>query len=142
MFHISSSIKVRFADCDMFGHVNNAKFITYLEQARVEYFKHFPEINFLEKKEELPEHSFILAEITCTFKSPAYLDEVLIVKIRTSELKRSSFIMEYEITEEKNSRLVATGKSVAVTYNYKDQQVIPIPDSIRKKFGEIEKREF
>lgn len=141
MFHIFTSIKVRFADCDMFGHVNNAKFITYMEQARVEYFKNFPEINFLKKK-EMPEFSFILAEITCTFKSPAYLDETLNIKIRSSELKNSSFIMEYEITEEKTSRLVATGKSVAVAYNYKDQKVIPIPDSMRKKFEEIEKRKF
>jgi acyl-CoA thioester hydrolase len=80
--------------------------------------------------------------VSCTFKSPAYLDETLRVKIRTSELKRSSFVMEYEMIEEKTSRLVATGKSVAVAYNYKEQKTIPIPDFMRQKFEEVEKRKF
>src|SRR4030095_13767420 len=98
-FYISTRVQVRFSDCDMFGHVNNAKFITYMEQARVEYFKAFDEINFL-KRGENPKLSIILAEITCTFKSPVRLDDNLIVKIRTTELKRSSFVMEYEMTGE------------------------------------------
>ncbi|MFO1519171.1 MAG: thioesterase family protein [bacterium] len=140
-FHISTKIHVRFADCDMFGHVNNAKFITYMEQSRVEYFKHFPEIDFIEKKQD-PDLSIILAEVTCTFKSPAYLDETLLVKIRASELKRSSFVMEYEMVEEKTSRLVATGRTVAVMFNYREQKSIPIPENIRKRFEAIEKRKW
>jgi acyl-CoA thioester hydrolase len=140
-FHISTSIKVRFADCDLMGHVNNAKFFTYLEQSRLEYFKNFPELNFLESQKS-PELSFILAEISCTFKSPAFLDETLIVKTRTSELKRSSFVMEYEIVEEKTLRLVATARSVQVMFNYREQKSVAIPDSIRERFGEIEKQKF
>jgi len=140
-FHVLTRVHVRFADCDMFGHVNNAKFITYMEQARVEYFKAFPELNFLERTED-PELSIILAEATCTFKSPVRLDETLIVKIRTAELKRSSFVMEYEMTEEGSGRLAAVGKTVGVFYNYREGKSIPIPDGIRKKFEEVEKRKL
>src|SRR4030095_615344 len=125
----------------MFGHMNNAKFITFMEQARVEYFKTFPEINFL-KRVENPELSIILAEVTCTYKSPVLLDEVLVVKIRTTELKRSSFIMEYEMTEEKSGRLAATGKTIGVFYNYQAEKSIPIPEEIRRRFEEAEKRKF
>jgi acyl-CoA thioester hydrolase len=139
-FPISTRVHVRFADCDMFGHVNNARFFTYLEQARVEYFKSFPEINFLGKRER-PELSFILAEISCTFKSPAALDEFLLVKIRTSEVKRSSFIMEYEIVEEQTGRRVAEGRSAQVMFNYRENKTVPIPESLRKKFDEIEGRD-
>jgi len=138
-FPVSTRVHVRFADCDMFGHVNNACFFTYMEQARVEYFKRFPEINFLEKK-ETPALSIILAEISCTFKSPAAVDEVLQVKIRTSEVKRSSFLMEYEIAEEKTGRRVAEGRSAQVMFNYMENKSVPIPESIRKKFDEIERR--
>ncbi len=125
----------------MFGHVNNARFVTYMEQARVEYFKNFPEINFL-KTGNQPALSIIIAEITCAYKAPAYLDETLIVKIRTSELKRSSFVMEYEILEEKTSRLVSTGRSVAVMFDYKEGKSIAIPEEIRKRFEEVEKRDL
>ena len=140
-FYVSTQIQVRFADCDMFGHMNNAKFITFMEQARVEYFKTFPEINFL-KRVENPELSIILAEVTCTYKSPVLLDEVLVVKIRTTELKRSSFVMEYEMTEEKSGRLTATGKTIGVFYNYQAEKSIPIPEEIRRRFEKAEKRKF
>jgi acyl-CoA thioester hydrolase len=140
-FHVSTRVKVRFADCDLFGHLNNAKFVTFMEQARIEYFKAFPELNFL-KKTENPELSIILAEISCSFKSPVFMDETLIVKIKTTELKRSSFFMEYEMTEEKTHRLVATGRSAAVMYDYQNAKSIPIPENIRKKFEQIEQRKF
>jgi len=132
---------VRFGDCDMFGHVNNAKYITYIEQARVDYFYDFPGINF-QAPQESRRHSMILAEITCTFKSPAHMNEVIEVKVKTSELKRSSFIMEFELTEESSQRLVATGRNVGVMYDYKAKQSIPIPEEFRKKFEEVEKRSF
>lgn len=140
-FQVTTRVQVRFSDCDMFGHVNNAKFITYMEQARVEYFKAFDEINFL-KRVENPELSIILAEVTCTFKSPVHLDDNLIVKIRTSEIKRSSFIMEYEMIEERSGKLSAVGKTVGVFYNYKEGKSIPIPENIREKFEKVEKRKL
>ncbi|MBL7685895.1 MAG: acyl-CoA thioesterase [Deltaproteobacteria bacterium] len=140
-FYVQAIIRTYFSDCDMLGHVNNARFITYMEQGRVEYFKNFPEINFVENKADNP-YSIILAEITCSYKSPAYMDEILLVQIRTSEIKRSSFIMEYEIIEEKTRRLIATGRSVAVMYDYQQQKSILIPDEIRKRFEIIEKRKF
>jgi hypothetical protein len=32
------SMQVRFADLDVLGHLNNAKYVTYMEQVRVQYF--------------------------------------------------------------------------------------------------------
>ena len=141
MFYRCTKMKVRFGDCDMFGHLNNAKYITYLEQARVDYFRDFPGINFQAPQEKV-NHSMILAEVTCSYKSPAFMDETLLVKVRTSELKRSSFIMEYELVEENTERLVATGRTVGVMYDYKAKKSVAIPEEFRKKFEEIEQREF
>jgi acyl-CoA thioester hydrolase len=136
-FPISTQVKVYFSDCDMMGHLNNARFFTFMEQARLEYAKNFSEIDFRNLKSD-PVLSFILAEISCNFKSPAYLDETLIVKIRASDLKRSSFVFEYELSEEKTKRLVALGRSVQVFFNYQQQKSVEIPEGIRKKFEEIE----
>ncbi len=141
MFYRFTKMKVRFGDCDMFGHLNNAKYITYLEQARVDYFRDFPGINFQAPQEKV-NHSMILAEVTCSYKSPAFMDETLLVKVRTSELKRSSFIMEYEVVEETTQRLVATGRTVGVMYDYKAKKSVEIPQEFRKKFEEIEQKKF
>jgi len=38
IFKHKTPIEIRFADVDAFGHVNNARFLTYIEMARVKYF--------------------------------------------------------------------------------------------------------
>ena len=140
-FHFSISIPVRFADCDVLGHVNNAKYITYMEQVRVDYFAQIMGI-YLSGPLANPEVSAIIAEVTCAFKSPVHQGEIIVTKVRTSEMKRSSLIMEYKLVDQKTNRLVATGRSVTVAYNYKENKSIPIPNEIRKKIEKIEKRKF
>lgn len=141
MFYRSTKMKIRFGDCDMFGHLNNAKYITYMEQARVDYFRDFPGINFQAPQESV-KHSMILAKVVCDYKSPAFMDEVIDVKIRTSKLGRSSFEMEYELSEERTGRVIATGMTVGVMYDYEAKKTCPIPEDFREKFSEIEKKNF
>src|SRR4030095_8619112 len=138
---VQTEIQVRFADVDSMGHVNNAKYFTYFEQGRVEYFKRFPELNFVSLKHP-PETSVILASIRCEFRSPAYLDETLKVKIRVRELKRSSFFFDYEIMEAKTGRVVAVGESAQVYYDYLKKESLPLTPEMRKRFEEIEGRAF
>ncbi|MFO7812351.1 MAG: thioesterase family protein, partial [Pelovirga sp.] len=40
-FTYTTSIDIRFADLDAYGHVNNAIFFTYLEHARVKMFQEY-----------------------------------------------------------------------------------------------------
>ena len=47
-FYFQHKIKTRFRDLDAFGHVNNATFLSYLEDARILFFKRWG-INFKEK---------------------------------------------------------------------------------------------
>jgi len=138
-FKIKTGIQVRFADVDSMGHVNNAKFFTYMEQGRVAYFKHFPDLDFTQGTAS-EGRSIILAQIQCRFLSPARLEEDLVVGLRVREIKRSSFVMEYEITEKKTNRLVAKGESVQVYYDYRQEKSLEIPPALRKKFEELEGR--
>jgi len=140
-FHFCISIPVRFADCDALGHVNNAKYITYIEQVRVDYFEQVMGI-YLTGPRANPKLSAILAEVSCTFKSPVHQGEIIVAKVRTSEMKRSSFIMEYEMADQKTNRLVAIGRTAVVIFNYEENKSVPIPDEIRKKIEEKEKRNF
>ncbi|MBK9524941.1 MAG: acyl-CoA thioesterase [Bacteroidetes bacterium] len=39
MFKHKSPLHIRFSDVDAFGHVNNACYLTYIEEARVSYFE-------------------------------------------------------------------------------------------------------
>lgn len=134
-------IKVRFADVDMMGHLNNAKYVTYLEEGRVAYFQQFPELDFTVGDPESRD-SVIVASLQMDYRSPAYLNETLVVALHTSEIRRSSFAIEYEVKEETTGRLVATAKTVMVYFDYRKQKSLEISDGLRKRFEEIEGRRF
>lgn len=140
-FNTQTQILVRFADVDMMGHLNNAKTVTYLEQGRVAYFQKFPELDFTVPHPEQRD-SVIVADLKLQYRSPAYMNETLVVLLRTREIRRSSFVIEYEIREEKTGRLVATAETVMVYFDYKAQKSREISDALRKRFESIEGREF
>lgn len=130
-----TQITIRFADCDPMGHTNNAKYFTYMEQARVALFRKALDVQSYEpiSSELFP---FILAEISCRFLKPTYVDETLIIEARVSEVKNTSFFIKYDIKDEQTGELVATGKSAQVSYNYDLKKASPIPDGLRKKLNE------
>lgn len=122
-FRFSTRMEVRWRDVDALGHVNNAVYLTYLEQARVRYFEEIG-LGFD------TDAGMILAEITCTYRSPLSLSEQLTVWMRVSEFRNSSFIVLYRI-EGEDGRLAATARSVQVCYDYEANHAVPIPDEWR-----------
>lgn|SRR3989338_7069985 len=136
-FKISTDILVRFSDADAMGHVNNARYLSYFEQARIEYYKRIKKFD-LRRGDAANAFDFIVAEIGVKFLTPAYIDETLTVAIRIAELRTKAFRMEYEIRDKKSRRLIATGYSVQVMYNYKKQKTLPISPSLRRKILRLE----
>lgn len=134
-FPIRIAITVRFRDLDAMGHVNNSVYLTYFEEARVAYYR------ALTGKELDPStFDFVIAEITCTYRSPARLGEVLEVGIRASEVRSRSFVFEYVITERESKRLVATGRSVQVAYDYAAGRAKLLSDEVVARMEAFEGR--
>ena len=125
IFRFSTTLEVRWRDLDALGHVNNAVYFTYLEQARVHYLR---ELNVAPS--DPAGIGFILAEANCQFKSPLELGERVTIHTRVSQLRNSSFVFEYQVRGG-DRRLTATARTVQVCYNYRDHHPIPIPDEWR-----------
>ncbi len=139
-FPIKTEVAARFVDCDPMGHVNNANYLTYFEQGRVAYFKKLENLD-LTTMDAHSAFGFIIAEIAIQYHSPVQFDEVVVVSLRVAEIRTKAFRMEYEIREKKSNRLVATGHSIQVMYNYQKQKTFEIPDSLRKKIEAFEKNQ-
>jgi acyl-CoA thioester hydrolase len=125
-FRFSTSVEVRWRDLDPMGHVNNAVYFTYLEQARTHYLH---EVGLLPGAPS--GMGFILAEASCQFKAPLQLGERVTIHTRVSQLRNSSFIFEYR-AEAEDGRLVATARTVQVCYDYQAQRSVPVPDEWRR----------
>lgn len=134
-FHYAEKIPVRFRDLDALGHVNNAVYITYLEIARIGYYRQIT-------GQTDPTVGLIIARVECDYRSPALLGETVIVECATTDIGNSSMTMVYRLTDEASGRLIAEGKSVQVAYDYKENRPVPVPDELRQAIGRLEQREF
>jgi acyl-CoA thioester hydrolase len=122
-------IDVRFADTDAMGHVNNAKYLTYCEIARIRYWTDItgePVALGTEGAESL-----ILAEARITYRAPAFHGEIVTVDTRASRIGRSSFTLEHRLlacVKGEEPRLVAVSESVLVRYDYASAHPIALSD--------------
>jgi acyl-CoA thioester hydrolase len=133
-FHCSLPVQVRFRDLDAFGHVNNAVYFTFMEMARVEYFR---QIGLL-KPGEFPSPFFIIAEATCQYKAPIDMETPLVVQVRVSRLGHSSFDMEYRLLHEVSGAVLAVGRTVQVAFDYDAKRSVPLPDEWRAAIAQLE----
>lgn len=121
----SHRLEVRFRDCDAMGHVNNAVYLTYLEQAR---FAHWRSIGRFGPRQDVP--NVILARAEIDFRRPVRYGDLLEIRIGVAAVGRTSFTYEYEIVGE-DGNIVATAKSVLVMYDYQAATPVPIPEEMR-----------
>jgi acyl-CoA thioester hydrolase len=88
----------------------------------------------------------ILAEIRMTYRSPAFYGETLMVESRVERIGRTSFGMVHRITAPESrygpARLIAVADSTLVSYNYREECPIPVPDEWRAGFEAFEGRSF
>ncbi|MCB1215146.1 MAG: acyl-CoA thioesterase [Deltaproteobacteria bacterium] len=141
IFKVRTSIGVRFSDVDSMGHVNNARFLTYFEEARVAYLKKITPLDFTNPHWKLSQ-SLIVASIKIDFLSPAYVGEELEVGIRASRLGNSSFDFDYEIESKSDLRPVAKGQSTQVYFDYQSSKSLKISEELRQAFAKIEGRDL
>jgi acyl-CoA thioester hydrolase len=115
---------VRFRDLDALGHVNNAVYLTYLEQARIALLAPAgAEIS-----------SMILARVEIDFRSQLELGETVQITLWPTRVGNKSFELGYELKA--GDRIVAEARSVLVAYDYERAESRPLPDSWRKLLAE------
>jgi acyl-CoA thioester hydrolase len=121
-------IEIRFRDCDALGHVNNAVYLSYLEQARVVHWQRLTGATGVPR-------SFIVARVECDYRAPATLGDRLIVRLGVAAIGRSSFTLAYEVLNARTRTVVATARTVQVMYDYDARSSVPLPDHVRLRLG-------
>ena len=110
-------ISVRWGDMDVMGHVNNAKYFTYCESARMSYFRAVG----MDGHREGGRFGPALAAAHLNFRQQVRYPAELAVATRVSEIGQTSFRMEYVIEHagpESGTGPVADGFGVIVWVDY------------------------
>jgi acyl-CoA thioester hydrolase len=134
-FHFHHPVEVRYGDLDPQGHVNNAKHLTYFEQARVAYMI---ELGLFSTDQSFMDSGIILADIHITYLAPIYFGQHIKVGVCAVKLGNKSMTWAQNIVDTKTGKELSKGEVIMVTYDYKQQKTISIPHEWREKIKAFE----
>ena len=117
-------LSVRFRDCDMLAHVNNAVYFTYFEEARVAWWRHLGGAGFSGA-------GTVVVHAECDYRVPVLLSHPLEVEVVLIGIGRTSYTLGYRLVRTDTGTLMAEGKTVSVTTDPVTGQPIPVPEVSR-----------
>ena len=125
-------IQVRFADIDAMGHVNNAVFLHYFEQGRIQFFK-----EVIDSEWDWNKYGLIVARNEIDYLKPVLLEDEIYITGKLGAFGNKSFQMHMHLFKQttKGEESCVKGLVTLVCFDYELKQTIPIPEAWKKAAG-------
>lgn len=107
---------------DNLGHVNNATYFSYFEQARIEWLD---EIGVSLRENTGP----VVITASATYLKPVIYPADVVIQMEMHSPKRSSFMVDYILKQQDNT--MVTGETKIVWVDYEKGVSIPLPSKLR-----------
>ncbi|HEX8289725.1 MAG TPA: thioesterase family protein [Pyrinomonadaceae bacterium] len=125
-----SEIRVRYAETDKMGIVHHSNYLIWFEFGRSEFCR---ARNFSYKEMEEKDNALmVVAESYCRYKSPAFYEDILIIRTKVAELRSRSLRFVYEIYRPSDQKLLAEGETLHLVTDT-NKKVRSMPESYREK---------
>lgn len=122
---IRYKIVPRFNDTDCLGHINNAVFATWFEEARIDFFRMFiPTLS-------PADWNLIVARVEIDYLSQGYFQFDAVIESSIERIGNSSFTILQKCYQQ--GKIIAKGKVFLVHYDYQNQKSVTIPEKIKEK---------
>ncbi len=119
-------IELRWRDLDAFNHVNNATFMTYLEEARIRWFES------LEEDWVTDATAPLLAAVQMNYRSPIAYPGSIVVELTADRIGTSSVTLGHRIIGADSATLHADGHVVMVWIDRASGRPVPLPEAVRR----------
>lgn len=127
-----TAIVVRSTELDPNGHVNNAKFLEYLEWARFDWFSE----TGLDLNQLAPRYGVVVANVNLSYRREARRGERLRVRTWLVARGESSFRYAQDILNERGE-VVVEAEVVNVGFDMVERRSAPLPEMLRRRFDEL-----
>jgi len=117
-------LELRWRDLDAFNHVNNANFMTYLEEARIRWFESAGKDWIGDDR--IP----LLAAVQMNYRLPIPYPAAIFVELLADRMGNTSITLGHRIVDD-GGRLYADGHCVLVWIDRASGRPVPLPDGIR-----------
>jgi acyl-CoA thioester hydrolase len=131
----SVPVKVRFSDLDVVGHLNNAKYQTFLEEARIAYFH-----DVLRQHKSSLDFNVVLSKISIDFIKPIEFGDDITVYTRIFNLTTNSHEVHqlFVRKEQEKTEIVATAQTVMAAFDYQTKKPTTFPESYCERVRSFE----
>ena len=121
-----ASLGVRWRDLDAFNHVNNSNYLTYLEEARLQWLSHVPGPWF-------DEHAMpVMAASQVNYRRPIAWPAQLQVQLFCERMGNTSMTLAHRVVDsERSDSLYCDGNVVMVWMDPATGKPVPLPEAIR-----------
>jgi acyl-CoA thioester hydrolase len=133
-FKFYQPIQIRYNDIDAQGHVNNARYVSFIELAR---FRYITEVG-LWNGESFLDLGLIVADTHISYQAPIKLNQRIRVGTRVSRIGIKSMTFEYQIEDVTITKSMATAETVMVCYDYHTETTSPVSNDWRDKISHYE----
>ncbi len=126
---MSTLIKVYGFHLDVFEHVNNARYLEFLEQARWDWIEQHLDFDWF-KRNGL---ALVVANININYRKPALLNQHLSVDCHLERLGERSGVLQQRIVCVESGDLIADAAITFVCVDMKTQKVLALDGDLRER---------
>ncbi|MDY0970596.1 YbgC/FadM family acyl-CoA thioesterase [Siccibacter turicensis] len=130
---MQTQITVRGFHIDVYQHVNNARYLEFLEEAR------WAGLEQSESFQWMMAHNiaFVVVNININYRSPAVLGDVLTISSAVEQLNGKSGVLSQVVTRKSASDVVADALITFVCIDLKTQKALPLEGELRDKLEQL-----
>jgi len=126
---MQTQIKVRGYHLDVYQHVNNARYLEFLEEARWDGLENSESFRWLTAHNI----AFVVANININYRRPAVLGDRLTVTSLVQQLNGKSGVLSQVVTLDPEGQVVADGLITFGCIDLKTQKALPLEGELREK---------
>ena len=129
MFVKYTEIQVRGYHCDAYGHVNNARYLEFLEEGRWNWLQQSMDLEVFQKKGLL----FVVVNLNISYKKPLIPGNVARVTVKDLRFNNMSMVLSQQILNEAGD-VCALADVTFVLLSANTQKPVPIDDDLKSFF--------
>jgi len=129
MSGMQTTIKVRGYHLDVYQHVNNARYLEFLEEARWQWLEEAGAFTWLQEQQL----AFVVVNININYRRPAVLGDVLAIYSEITQLNGKSGIITQRVMLEGSETLVADAALTFVCIDLRTQKAVALESELRAR---------
>lgn len=130
---MQTQIKVRGYHLDVYQHVNNARYLEFLEEARWDGLENSAGFKWMSANNV----AFVVVNININYRRPAVLGDLLTVTSKLEQLNGKSGTLSQVITLEPEGQVVADALITFVCIDLKTQKALPLEGELREHLANM-----